>query len=133
MDDVHLTFIQCITIQKKSAAYHSPLDGTSQPALGGRKFALLVWEHFLNSLETSLAGMKMYIPVKLLLPWPSRSIIWNFFQFSSLVLSLQIQYPHPNPNPLLPGYLGEDQSHHPLFHPQQHKLQKAVILTHQLA
>src|SRR5436305_12441366 len=133
MDGVRLTFVQCITIQKKSTAYHSPLNGTSQPALSERKFVLLVWEHFLNSLETSLASMKMYIPVKLLLPWPSRSIIWNSFQFSSLVLSLQIQCPHPNPNPLLLSHLGEDQSHYLLFHPQQYKPQKAVILTHQLA
>src|SRR5947209_6392805 len=34
-------------------------------ALGGRKFVLLVWEHFLNSLEASLVGMKMYIPANL--------------------------------------------------------------------
>src|SRR4051794_9063600 len=108
MDGVRLISVRRITIRKKSATYHLPLDGTSQPALGGRKFALLVWEPFLNCLETSLASMKMYIPVNLLLPWPSRYIIWNSFRFSSSVLSLQIQYQHPKPNPLLPGHLGED-------------------------
>ena len=118
-----------ITILEKSAGYHSPLDGTSLLALGGRKFVLLVWEHFLNSLETSLAGMKMYIPANLLLPWLSRSTIWNSFPFSSSVPSLQIQYQYCKPNPLLPSHLGEDQSHHPLSHPQQHKSQKAVIWT----